>query len=495
LARKIAAAILMCAVMVLVAAVPLAAGVDHTIVKGPQGPRASAMTWTYEPAEYGIWSARMDNHGLRSLVIDVYDNTSGALDLMLHQRIRFAAYNAYPTGVIYSESLLMAGGRVYEITATPNGPRDSYVVVSDNWTLPPPLVASFTYSISGHAVDVDASTSTGAIAEYVWEWGDGTMGSGMTASHAYAMPGTYTIILTVADSIGATNSASQDVTLANNPPVAMFTATVSGHMASVDASASTDDWGIDSYNWNWGDESTGAGVTADHTYAAPGTYTITLTVADVKGLTDSATDDVILVDNPPMAAFTITVDGLTVSVNASASTDDWGVVSYSWNWGDGTTSSGVTATHTYAVAAAAASASAQTSGVIISAEPPPYYVAGYTYGPNGAILTDCVVKITNVRTGAWNLTASSATTGLYRFNLHSIAGDFIEGDLINITATKGTMIGWNESAVPTPMGSYMTMHVTLVETAAEPFQVTITLTVTDSKGQSATLVQTVMIYP
>jgi len=67
--------------------------------------------------------------------------------------------------------------------------------------------------------------------------------------------------------------------------------------------------------------------------------------------------------------------------------------------------------------------------------------------------------------------------------------------LINITATKGTMIGWNESAVPTPMGSYMTMHVTLVETAAEPFQVTITLTVTDSKGQTATLVQTVMVYP
>ena len=414
MAKRIATAILMCAVMALVAFVPLVAGGDHTITKGPQGPRASAMTWIYEPTEYGIWTAQLDNHGLRSLVIDVYDNTSGMPMSILHQRIRFAAYNAYPSGIVLSESVGMARG-TYEITATPNGPRDSYVVVSDQWTLPPPPEASFIFSMSGHAVNVDASASTGAITEFVWEWGDGTMGIGMTASH---------------------------------------------------------------------------------TYMAPGTYTIMLKVTDVGGLQDIAMQDVVFPDVPPKAAFTITVDGLTVYVNASASTDDWGIESYSWNWGDQTTGSGVTASHTYVVAAAAASASAQTSGVIINAEPPPYYVAGHTYDAMGVALTNCLVKVTNLRTGEWGETTSSATTGLYRFNLWSLASDFLPGDLINVTATNGTLIGWNEMAVPDPLGSYMTVDVTLIDTAVvEPFEVTITLTVTDAKGQTATLTQTVMIYP
>lgn len=90
----------------------------------------------------------------------------------------------------------------------------------------------------------------------------------------------------------------------------------------------------------------------------------------------------------------------------------------------------------------------------------PYFLAGYTYDAFGVALPDCLLNITNLRTGAWNLTTSSAT-GFYTQNLHYMAGDFLEGDLINVTATKDLAIGWNESAVPTPMGSYMPMHVTL----------------------------------
>jgi len=103
-----------------------------------------------------------------------------------------------------------------------------------------------------------------------------------------------------------------------------------------------------------------------------------------------------------------------------------------------------------------------TSGVIIiQAEPPPYYVAGHTYDALGVAMTDCLVNVTNLRTGSWNLTTSSATTGLYRWNLWSMDGDFLEGDTINVTATKGLMTGWNQSVVPTPMGSYLTIDVTL----------------------------------
>lgn len=51
----------------------------------------------------------------------------------------------------------------------------------------------------------------------------------------------------------------------------------------------------------------------------------------------------------PVASFTASVSGRTVTVNASASSDPDGSISaYQWSWGDGSTGSGATASHTYA---------------------------------------------------------------------------------------------------------------------------------------------------
>lgn len=57
-----------------------------------------------------------------------------------------------------------------------------------------------------------------------------------------------------------------------------------------DGSASYDSDGgsIDAYNWDFGDGSSAAGAVLAHTYAAAGTYTVTLTVIDDEGQTNSA---------------------------------------------------------------------------------------------------------------------------------------------------------------------------------------------------------------
>jgi PKD repeat protein len=120
----------------------------------------------------------------------------------------------------------------------------------------------------------------------------------------------------------------------------------------VDAAASTDpDGTITAYDWAFGDGSTASGTTASHSYAAPGTYPVTLTVTDDEGDTDQLTVDV-TVEEPnqlPTAAFTAATDAAEVQVDASGSTDpDGTVTSYDWEFGDGGTATGATASHVYA---------------------------------------------------------------------------------------------------------------------------------------------------
>lgn len=86
----------------------------------------------------------------------------------------------------------------------------------------------------------------------------------------------------------------------NQPPVAAFTVTASGLTATVDASGSSDaDGTVVSRTWAFGDGSTGSGVTAARTYAAPGTYAVTLTVTDDDGAVASTTRTVTVSAPPP----------------------------------------------------------------------------------------------------------------------------------------------------------------------------------------------------
>ena len=134
-------------------------------------------------------------------------------------------------------------------------------------------------------VNFDASASSdpdGSITSYVWNFGDGNSGSGVTVSHTYNSAGTYTARLTVTDDDGSTDTATRTIqvsspSITNTPPNASFIATPTSGEAPLtvnfDASASSDpDGSITSYVWNFGDSSTGSGVTVPHTYNSAGTY-------------------------------------------------------------------------------------------------------------------------------------------------------------------------------------------------------------------------------
>lgn len=101
----------------------------------------------------------------------------------------------------------------------------------------------------------------------------------------------------------------------------------------------------------------GANVTSysNTELAASTTYSYRIRANNAGGSSDfsntaSATTDAAPVDAPPVARYTwncTNANGRTCSFNASTSTDDNGITSYSWAFGDGTTGSGVTVTKKY----------------------------------------------------------------------------------------------------------------------------------------------------
>jgi serine protease len=76
------------------------------------------------------------------------------------------------------------------------------------------------------------------------------------------------------------------------PPTAAFTFSCTGLSCTFNASGSSDDNGINSYAWSFGDGTTGAGLTTSKTYGSSGTFTVTLTVTDTASQTDTDTQSV-----------------------------------------------------------------------------------------------------------------------------------------------------------------------------------------------------------
>ena len=193
----------------------------------------------------------------------------------------------------------------------------------------------------------------GSIANWTWDFGDGTRAYTRSPTHQFAKSGTLTVTLTVTDDLGGRATVAKQVLVRNHPPVASFEWSPVNPHARVPVtftSLSTDrDGRILSWAWDF-DGKPGAdatGPTAAHTFRSPGPHPVTLTVTDDGGATDVVTTVVNAINTPPVASFDWDADPLpTVQEPVrffNRATDTDGVVVLSeWTWGDGSTSRLVT---------------------------------------------------------------------------------------------------------------------------------------------------------
>jgi PKD repeat protein len=112
---------------------------------------------------------------------------------------------------------------------------------------------------------------------------------------------------------------------------------------------------ITNYSWSFGDGATSSGKTVNHTFSSAGTFNVSLTITNDRGVMASTTQPILVgTTTAPTAAFVFspTAPGInqTVNFNAAASAAAAGrtIAGYSWNFGDGATGGGVTSAHAFA---------------------------------------------------------------------------------------------------------------------------------------------------
>ncbi|MEM7257845.1 MAG: PKD domain-containing protein [Pseudomonadota bacterium] len=259
-----------------------------------------------------------------------------------------------PDGQVAQVTFAQAGTFNITLTVTDNdglsNTATQMVTVSATPDNTPPT-AAFTFQSNELVVTLDASGSSdadGSIVSYEWQSNAGvTIANGQMSQATYPQAGTFTITLTVTDNNGETDTISQAVTVSDVPnvlPIAAFTFQVNGLNVALDASGSSDmDGNIASYQWqsNAG-VSIADGLMSQATYPQSGTFTITLTVIDNSGGTNSVSQAIVISSGNggtgPTAAFTFQVDGLNVMLDASSSTDtDGSIVNYQWQSNGGVT--------------------------------------------------------------------------------------------------------------------------------------------------------------
>ena len=238
----------------------------------------------------------------------------------------------------------------YDLTLRVTGNDGTTATRTKTVTVNDPPSPSFTVTPAvpevGESASFDATGSSdpdGTVASYEWDWDDdGTYeASGATATHSYGSGGSHEVTLRVTDDDGATATTTRTVEV-NPPPSASFTYGCTWGECDVDASGSSDDGTITSYEWDWTDDSSfeGTGQTASHTYPTSGTYDVVLRVTDDHGATATTTQSVTVDNVAPDAALSVSPSGpdtkTNLSLDGSGSSDaDGSIVAYEFDLGDG----------------------------------------------------------------------------------------------------------------------------------------------------------------
>jgi gliding motility-associated-like protein len=201
------------------------------------------------------------------------------------------------------------------------------------------------------------STSTGTVTSYAWNLGNGAIvpTSNSSPSTTYTTPGSYTVTLTINGAGGSSITKTNFITVHPAPIISFSHNNSTGcapHTVTFTSSVTPGVSGPVTYNWYYGNGFLGTGSSSTHSYAAAGTYSVTLTATNSAGCSNSLQQlNLITVLPKPGGTFTATPTysckaPATISFANSAATGASPFTVY-WDFGDGGTSTSHNPSHTY----------------------------------------------------------------------------------------------------------------------------------------------------
>mgnify|MGYP000020582952 CR=1 FL=1 len=156
---------------------------------------------------------------------------------------------------------------------------------------------------------------------------------------------TYYVTLTDANNCSSVDSVIVDV---DPIPVADFpdpVAVCNGNTVQFNDNSTGS---ITTYNWDFGDGTTGQGTNPTHVYPDLGVYTVTLVTLSANGCTDTTTGTAEVIDGPIPVFSVVNGPDLCEQEALQVTNTSFGpIVSYAWDFGDGATSTVAVPNHSY----------------------------------------------------------------------------------------------------------------------------------------------------
>jgi PKD repeat protein len=207
-------------------------------------------------------------------------------------------------------------------------------------------IADFAFLCTGRTCQfTDQSTDPdGTITSRSWDFGDGSSSTQANPLKTYDTDGDFEVRLIVTDNATARDTVTKTVTVLqpNQAPVASFTNTCTDLTCNFSDTSTDEDGTVVSWAWDFGDGTTAETQNPSHTFAAEGSYVVTLTVTDDDGAVSvppaSRTVSVSPANEGPTADFSFNCVDLVCSFTDASSDPDGTIESWSWDFDDGSLS-------------------------------------------------------------------------------------------------------------------------------------------------------------
>jgi gliding motility-associated-like protein len=293
-----------------------------------------------------------------------------------------------------------------------------------------------------------SNVSSGSVTAWAWDFGDATpLNTAQNPSHIYTAAGSYVVTLIVTTNNGCKDTVTKNVIVHPLPSVLFSTSNVCLgsvtnfiNTSSIPANPANDI--IQSWIWNYADVSPiGTNQNPSHTYSVIGSYVVKLIAVSNFGCSDSVIETAVVNPNPVVgftANDTVGCEPLCVTFQNNSSIATGGNAHFLWDLGDGNlinnsqdlvhcySNDSVFAPNFFTVTLTVTSDSGcvtiKSKNNYITVYPKPN--ASFTVQPQTATITNPVVSITDLSTGAnfwsWNF-GNHDTTSIHKPNPQTYA--------------------------------------------------------------------------